>query len=308
MRLTASISLALILSVTACDRADKPASGHSFAEIDALIKQRAWPEVVERLEGLRAERAADPQVLLRLATAYSAKDQPAKAIACLREGIDAHPEAGTLYVPLAQLYIRLAQHSSARQVLESARAHGVGDRQISTALGTCLGQMGDFDAAEREFERALAAGDDERVVHFNQAILLTQKKDHERAIVLLEGILQKDPAYGPAKRELARNLILLHPADRAVVDRALGLCWDAKEQLRDDWYLYEVMGDAWMLVGDFDAALESYTEALRLGRSPKSVEDRYRLAKQQQIDRKKKEALATEPTGATDLKNATDPH
>jgi tetratricopeptide (TPR) repeat protein len=308
MRLTASIALALFLSVTACNRADKPATADSFAEIDALIKQRAWPEVVERLEDLRAERGPDAPLVLRLATAYSAKDQLAKAVTCLREGIDAHPDAGTLYVPLAQLYIRLAQHSSARQVLESARAHGVADRLIATALGTCLGQMGEYEAAEREFERALAAGDDERVVHFNQAILLTQKKDHERAIALLEGILAKDPTYAPAKRELARNLILLRPTDRATIDRALGLCWDAKEQLRDDWYLYEVMGDAWMLVGDFDAALESYTEALRLGRSPKSVEDRYRLAKQQQIDRKKKESLPVEPKDAADPKGSTEPH
>lgn len=295
MRLTAPIALAFFLSTFACDRADKPAPATSFAEIDALTKQRQWPEVVQRLEDMRAERGADPQVLLRLANAYNAKDQPEKAVARLREGLDAHPDAGTLYVALAQVYIRLAQHPAAREVLEKARAHGVGDRQISLALGTCLGQTGDFEGASREFERALAAGEDENVVRFNQAVLMTQKKDHEKARELLEGILAKDPTYAPAKRELARTLILMHPGDRAEVEKALGLCWDAKEQLRDDWYLYEVMGDAWMLVGDFDAALESYTEALRLGKNPKSVEDRYRVAKEQQMARNKAKKDASSP-------------
>jgi tetratricopeptide (TPR) repeat protein len=306
MRLHASILLAILLSTPACNHADTPDATSAFSEIDALTKKREWPEVVTRLEEMRAQRGADPQVLLRLANAYNAKDQPEKAIARLREGLDAHPDAAFLYVPLAQLYIRLSQHPSARQVLEQARAHGVGDKQISIALGTCLGQMGDLEGAAREFDRALAAGDDERVVRFNQAVLLTQKKDHKGASELLEGILAKDPAYAPAKRELARNLIQLAPKDRATVDRALGLCWDAKESLRDDWYLYEVMGDAWMLAGDFDAALESYTEALRLGRNPKSVEDRYRVAKQQQMDRakaKQQEAAPTTPSEA-----GTEPH
>lgn len=295
MRLNASILSAILFFATACNHADTPDAASVFTEIDALTKKRDWPEVVARLEDMRTERGADPQVLLRLANAYNAKEQPEKAIARLREGLDAHPDATALYVPLAQLYIRLSQHASARQVLEQGRANGVGDKQLSTALGTCLGQLGDLEGAAREFDRALAAGDDERVVRFNQAVLLTQKKDNKGAAALLEGILAKDPAYAPAKRELARNLILLAPTDRPTVDRALGLCWDAKEALRDDWYLYEVMGDAWMLVGDFDAALESYTEALRLGRNPKSVEDRYRVAKQQQMARAKEKQPEVPP-------------
>jgi tetratricopeptide (TPR) repeat protein len=77
--------------------------------------------------------------------------------------------------------------------------------------------------------------------------------------------------------------------------------------LRDDWYLYEVMGDAWMLVGDFDAALESYTEALRLGRNPKSVEDRYRVAKQQQMARAKEQQEQEAPPAPLEDANSQ-PH
>lgn len=304
MKLTASITFALILSLTGCTHSAEPDAAPSLAEIDSLIKQRDWPQAVARLEELHTERGADPKVLLRLATAYAAKDDLAKAITRLREGIEAHPEAGSLYAPLAQLYIRLGQHAPAREVLEQGRARGVGDGEIAMALGMCLGQMGELDGAALEFDRALAAGNDERVVHLNQAVVLAQKKEHEKARALLEGILAKDPTYAPAQRELARALIALYPDKREAVDRALGLCWDAKERLRDDWHVYEVMGDGWMLVGDFNAAVDSYTEALRLGGNPKSVEDRYVLARQRQKAQQEQKKLEGDADVAKDAQSA----
>ena len=72
-------------------------------------------------------------------------------------------------------------------------------------------------------------------------------------------------------------------------------------ELKDDWRTAEAMGDGWLLAGDLDAALAAYTDALRFGQNPPSVEARYRVAKQAQIDAQKKAgkspASAARPAG-----------
>lgn len=248
----------------------------------SLIKKRELDQAINLLEDLREKRGPEPQVVLYLAEAYLARNDLSKAVARLKDGLERHPDAAELCVPLARIYQQLNQYTLAREAFEKARALGVLDQKLSLYFGTCLAQLGDMDAADREFARALAAGAEEKIVKYNQALILFQKKQVNEAKVIFEDILAKEPKWAAAKRELARTLIALHPDDPAVVNRAMNLIWDVKDELKDDWHLFEIMGDGWLLEGDFDASVNAYTEALRLGQNPKTVEQKYVIAKQKQ--------------------------
>jgi tetratricopeptide (TPR) repeat protein len=115
--------------------------------------------------------------------------------------------------------------------------------------------------------------------------VLGQQKKHAQAIAALEEVVRASPDWPAGRRELGRAILDSLPQDKAEVNRALDLLIGVQPQLVDDWRLQESIGDAWLLLGDFDAAVLAYTEALRLGQNPKSVEDRYRVAVTKQRER-----------------------
>lgn len=275
-------------------------SNSPYKEIDTLYHQHDLPGAIAKALDLRAERGPEPELVQRLAELYLAQNEPARAVKCLREGIEKHPDATTLYGPLAQIYLSIGQQQLAREAFEKARALGAPDSEIALSFGSCLGQLGDFDGAEHEFARALEAGADSKTIHYNQALVFEERKQYPQARDLLEEILAKEPKWAVGQRELARVLLAMFPSDPAAVNRAMGLVWDAKEELKEDWRLYETMGDGFLIQGDADAAVTAYTEALRFGHNPKVVENKYLVAKQQQKqqavkDAEKNRAVTTAP-------------
>ncbi|MFN0243838.1 MAG: tetratricopeptide repeat protein [Planctomycetota bacterium] len=264
-------------SATPVPRANK------FAEVEALARERKWGDIVDRLEQLRAAGDLESGTMRRLAEAYVLKGEPAKAIARLREAIAANPDDEKLYTMLAQHYLRLEESKQARELLETALARGLNESpDFELAYGSCLGFMDDLDGAAAAFDRAKAKGADSAAVEYNHAVLLMGKKRYQEARNIFEALLEKDPTSAKVQRELARALLVMSVEEPAAVNRALDLCIAAREKLPDDWRVYETIGDAWLALGDFDASIQAYTEALRLGRNPLSVEDRYREAKKQQ--------------------------
>ena len=271
--------LAVAVAVQSCARPAEPQPPVSFTAVDQLMQARDHAAAIRVLEEMRAKHGATPDLSLRLVQAYGGNGDLSKALLRCKEGLEVAPDDKRLHFALGQVHSRVSQHTQAREAFEKARALGMSDKFVALPYGTTLGQLNDLDGAEREFEKARSAGEDELAVDYNVALVKSQRKDYVQAQALLERVLAKDPAYAPAKRELARVLLAASPGDATVVERAMGLVWDAKEQLPDDWRLFEVMGDGWLLHGDYTAAVTAYTEALRLGKNPKSVEEKYLVAK-----------------------------
>jgi tetratricopeptide (TPR) repeat protein len=286
MKLTASILLALAVFLPGCNPKDGEESSDTLKDVEALVAKKDVDTAIARLVDARAKGNADPKISARLAELYEQKHDISKAVIVYKDILERHPEIALAHVPLGTIYLDLRQFTQAKTEFETARSMGIGDEHVALPLGICQGQMGNLDAAENEFERALKAGVSENTVHFNQALLRTERKQYKEAKDLFEDILAKDPKSASAKRELAHVLQVMSPTgpDAATLKRSMDLLWEVKDELKDDPRLYEFMGDGWLLVGDYDACLEAYTEALRLGQNPKSVEDKYVIAKQRQID------------------------
>lgn len=272
-----------------------PGGPVSLAAAEELMKKRDIDGALALLNVLVAAPDPEPKVFQRLAEVHAARSDFSKGVIVLRQGLEKHPKNGQLSYNLARLYQVLEQFDLACAELDKARANGASERDVAMLYGTCLGQQSKFDAASAEFDKALAAGAEATTVHYNQALICSQKKEFVKAQQLLEPLVAADPGFNEAKRELA-HAIILGGADAASANRGLGMLMDLKDALGGkDFHLWEYMGDGWMLLADFDAALQCYTEALRLGKNPKAVEDKYATAARERKQALKDKAEAEAP-------------
>lgn len=298
------LSLTLFSLLTACgSQCSNPSGGgagdpgRTLQAAEALMKKRELDAATEILMELTRAPEAEALVYQRLAEIHVARNDLPKAVKALREGLERPGKSPDLSLLLARILMKLEQFDDAQAALERARVDGAKDKDVSMLLGTCLGNKNDFAGAEREFQRAMDAGYDAKVVKYNLALILNQRGEFVRGKELLEAALAIDPKWADARRELA-HVILLSQHDAASVNSALDTLIDVKDQLKDDWHVFEYIGDAWLLLGDYDASLAAYTDALRLGRNPKSVQEKYVVAKKKQKERAEK-AKAEAESGAS---------
>lgn len=285
MKLTPFLALPLLLA--AChptatpDPTTTPAktSSSRYPAVDELVKKKEYGQATEQLEALRATAGDEPELIGKLVALYRVQGNPARAILRAREGIAAHADAKALYLPLAELYMETNQLQEARAALEAGRKQGADNKEVSLTLGSVLGRLGELELARAEFEHAGRQGLEPKLVNYNLALLLTQQNQSVKAREMFEDVVKNDPEWAPGRRELARVLLVLDKENPATVERALDLLTSVKDSFKDDWRAWETMGDAWLLKGDYEASVFAYTEALRLGESPKSVQDRYVVAK-----------------------------
>lgn len=281
--ISAAFAVALLAILPACrDQApEKPARPVTrWSAVEDLVRQKDYAGAYAALEAMRVEGKPDVDLLVRLAEVKRLQGDVAKAILHLREAAAADPASASVVERLAALYSSVGEYAKTRELIEAARAKGTNTIELAMLLGQSLGQQKEFEAALREFEAARALGAQPPVVLYNRALVLGQMQRNAEAVQALEEVVKTASGHLvlAGKRELARALLDGKPTDPAVVERALDLLVSVQPELPEDWRVQESIGDAWMLRGDWDAAILSYTEALRLGKNPKSVEDRYRMA------------------------------
>jgi len=280
-------SLVLAFVVLGCEPnepAPKP-SGSRWTEVERLVKAKDYPAAYAALEAQVVAGKTDPDLVVRLAEVRRLQGEPIKAILVLREALNADPASKSLYAPLASLYLQVAQPAQAREVLEKARTAGYRTPELALLYGEMLGRSGELEPALRAFDEALELGAKRETVLYNRALVLGQLKRHDEAIQALEDVVKSEPKWAASRRELARAILDSLPKERAPVERALDILVAVKDEMPEDWRLHESIGDAWLLLGDYDAAVAAYTDALRHGKNPKQVEDRYRVAVTKQRER-----------------------
>jgi len=262
---------ALLLIAAACSRSDKG----SYAEIDRMLQAGESKSAVAALEALRKEKGPQADIMLRLGAAHERQSEISRAVAAYKEGAEADPRSSELRLALARLYLDLAQYESARDNFVAARACGADDATVSISLGTCLGRLGDLPGAEEEFRRAGAAGVPSSLVAYNQAVVQFALGNHAEAQQFFEKARADQPDFHVATRELAHVLVTAPDRDASTLQRAVELAWKAVEAMPDDWRSHDVLGQAYLAQGDWEAAKPAFTEALRLGHNPAIVEEHY---------------------------------
>lgn len=247
----------------------------ALGEVDRLLQAGESESAVTALEALRKERGPQADIMLRLGAAHERQNEISRAVAAYKEGVEADPKSSELRLALAGLYFNLAQYESARDNYLAARACGADDLTVSIQLGTCLGRLEDLTGAEEEFRRAGAAGVPSSLVAYNQAVVQLALGNHAEARRFLEKARAEQPDLHVATRELARVLVEAPDRDKASLERAVELAWKAVEAMPEDWRAHDVLGQAYLAQGDWEAAKPAFVEALQLGHNPAIVEEHY---------------------------------
>lgn len=244
-----------------------------------LARAEQVDAAAELLEDALAQHPEDDVLRVALAQAHVLREEVPSAVRLLREGLSARPASGLLAVELANVYLSVEQPGPAEQVLLAARTAGAGDGDdLAYRLGVIHARLGRFEQAAAEFERATLAGTDPVAVGYSLSMLAVQAGRWSEASERLEGLLALDPTRMDVVRELGRARLATNRSDKDLARRVIADLDRVLVENPEDWYAFEILGDAYMTLEDYPAALFHYTEALRFGNNPPRVEDRYRSA------------------------------
>ncbi len=250
-----------------------------FEDIVPLIDGGQFEEALSDLELLQERGKGGGKAARYKAICLLALGEQPKAVRTLQEGIKEHPQDHSLPVLLADIYLSLGQSRLAIPVLLEARERGAPDKVISVTLAVCHGHSRAFERALEELERAERGGASVADVGYNKSLILLQEGRADEARDILEAIIEQSEEHLAALREHARALVLTAESEQDErLDLAISQVNQVLEIRTEDWRAYEVLGDAFLAQADPIAAIAAYTEALRLGRNPAVVEDKYRAA------------------------------
>lgn len=271
--LAIGVALGLLAFWSGCPASDV------FEEIVPLMERGQFEEALGDLETLKERDQGGGKVVRYKAICLLALGEQPEAVKTLREGIAEHPQLHELSVVLADIYLSLGQPRMAIPVLLAARERGAPDKVISVTLAVCHGHLRAFESALEELERAERGGASVADVGYNKSLILLEEGRADEARDLLEAVLEVSGEHLAALREHARALVMTADGEKDErLDRAITQVNRVLEIRTDDWRAYEVLGDAFLAQADPMAALGAYTEALRFGRNPVEVEDKYRAA------------------------------
>ena len=225
-----------------------------------------------------AAPAAKAQVDAALASAEEALQMgdPSTAVMHLRAATAVEPQDVRLHLALARVYQRNGRAQDALAEYELLLSLGVRDDAVSIERATALAQCARYTEARTEFLRLRGATSTQAVAEYNLGLLAMQEGSVREALQYFEAVYAAQPAWAPVRRELARALLATSEVSASTAQRALDLLVTEADAHATDWRAWEAIGDAWTVLGDREAALQAYVEALRFGQNPASVEERYK--------------------------------
>ena len=166
------------------------------------------------------------------------------------------------------------------------REAGWSDANTALPLGVTLGRLGEFDAAKVELQKARENGADPVSLDYNLALLLKTEKKFDEAREKLISVRENGEGdlVQIAHREFLRLEIDTDRVDGQRAKELLDECWELSDLRPSDWRVFELLGDLFMIQEDPYAAKGAYENALKHGRNPAVIEDKYRKAAQAILD------------------------
>lgn len=132
--------------------------------------------------------------------------------------------------------------------------------------GEKLLAAGDYEAAQRAFERAIEAAPELAVAHSKVGVALAQQGQHDAAIARFARAVRLDPAYAPAYNNLGNAYKAKGMLDEAVAAYQRALAIDP-----DYWIAHQNLGVVFKETGRVAESIDELKKATRLSaRRPRS--------------------------------------
>ena len=170
---------------------------HGLHRVDEAI-----PELREAIR-LRPDYA---QARLNLAAVLDSQGRSSEAIDEFREAIRYGPGVADAHFRLGNALMRASRPADAATEYRAATAIAPAATEYHYYLGFALERLGRFDEALGSYLDALRRSPQSAAIENSVGALLIRMKRYDEAVAHLQKSLQLDPAYAPAKANLARAI------------------------------------------------------------------------------------------------------
>jgi tetratricopeptide (TPR) repeat protein len=233
-------------------------------------------EAVETLQPLLGAASPDPEVLDLASSAYEESGDTPKAVNLLRQAIVLDPKKTRYFVDFAALSFAHQSFQVGVDMIDAGLKETPNAAQLFVARGVLLIQLGQYEKAEADFEKASQLDPTQTSGAVAEGLAQMQQSNLDQALTTVRARL-KDHPDDAFLHYLEADILFQKGADPGTPefkDAIAAVC--RAEQLRADFVLaYDLLGNLYLKSGEIDKSIAQSRRAL--GQNPSDQEALYHL-------------------------------
>jgi tetratricopeptide (TPR) repeat protein len=233
-------------------------------------------EAVETLQPLLGAASPDPEALDLASSAYEESGDTPKAVNLLRQAIVLDPKKTRYFVDFATLSFAHQSFQVGVDMINVGLKETPNAAQLFVARGVLLIQLGQYEKAEADFEKASQLDPTQTSGAVAEGLAQMQQSNLDQALTTVRARL-KDHPDDAFLHYLEADILFQKGADPGTPefkDAIAAVC--RAEQLRADFVLaYDLLGNLYLKSGEIDKSIAQSRRAL--GQNPSDQEALYHL-------------------------------
>ncbi|MFH0808900.1 MAG: tetratricopeptide repeat protein [Pseudomonadota bacterium] len=155
------------------------------------------------------------------------------------------------------LYERGDLEGAAKEYLRALEEIDPDDTNLLNSLGVCYADLGDFEAAKIQFNKAVAARPEEVMAHYNVGFAHLRQGERQEALASFQAAMRLDPANFEVRFQLGKLML----EEGRAAEAKEHLLAAARVESRP--YIHRHLGDCLLLLGETADAASHYKRAVR---------------------------------------------
>jgi tetratricopeptide (TPR) repeat protein len=233
-------------------------------------------EAVETLQPLLGAASPDPEALDLASSAYEESGDTPKAVNLLRQAIVLDPKKTRYFVDFATLSFAHQSFQVGVDMINVGLKETPNAAQLFVARGVLLIQLGQYEKAEADFEKASQLDPTQTSGAVAEGLAQMQQSNLDQALTTVRARL-KDHPDDAFLHYLEADILFQKGADPGTPEFKDAIAAVSRaEQLRADFVLaYDLLGNLYLKSGEIDKSIAQSRRAL--GQNPSDQEALYHL-------------------------------
>jgi tetratricopeptide (TPR) repeat protein len=233
-------------------------------------------EAVETLQPLLGAASPDPEALDLASSAYEESGDTPKAVNLLRQAIVLDPKKTRYFVDFATLSFAHQSFQVGVDMIDAGLKETPNAAQLFVARGVLLIQLGQYEKAEADFEKASQLDPTQTSGAVAEGLAQMQQSNLDQALTTVRARL-KDHPDDAFLHYLEADILFQKGADPGTPEFKDAIAAVSRaEQLRADFVLaYDLLGNLYLKSGEIDKSIAQSRRAL--GQNPSDQEALYHL-------------------------------
>src|SRR5437764_668856 len=272
----------------------QPHDSHSRYNLAVVqLAAHSPKEAVETLQPLLGAASPDPEALDLASSAYEESGDTPKAVNLLRQAIVLDPKKTRYFVDFAALSFTHQSFQVGVDMIDVGLKENPTAAQLFVARGVLLIQLGRYEKAEADFEKASQLDPTQTSGAVAEGLAQMQQSNLDQALATVRGRL-KDHPDDAFLHYLEADILFQKGADPGTPEFKDAITAASRaEQLRSDFVLaYDLLGNLYLKSGEIDKSIAQSRRAL--GQNPSDQEALYHLV--QALRQSEKDNKAELPT------------